>query len=176
MATTVPEIHERLRKAALDAYLEEYKQLKETWRSIETKAQGSIAVAGIFIAGALAFLTKMDAHLRCHEEILLFAGLACLIASVILAILVLRTRTTRAPPLGSFAGAYAIELVKVNTDADLQLHLDAFFRDGVSRWRDMITEVGKANESKADTLWCAQLFLIFAIVAVAVLSILKLII
>lgn len=173
---TVPEIHESIRKATLDAYLEEYKQLKETWRSIETKAQGSIAVAGIFIAGALAFLTKMDAHLRCHEKILMFVGLSCLIFSVILAILALRTKTTKVPPLGGFAGGYGIELVKVNNEADLQIHLGAFFRDGVSRWRDVITEVSESNEEKANTLLCSQLFLIFAIVAVAVLSLLKLII
>ena len=174
--SNVSEIHERMRKAALDAYLEEYKQLKETWRSIETKAQGSIAVSGIFIAGALAFLTKQESQLRCPDKLLLFIGLACLIASVILAILVLRTLVTTVPPLGNVVGPYAMGMVSVPEEADLLLHTDAFFTDLVSRWDNIINEVSNTNEAKADTLWSAQLFLIFAIIAVAVLALLKLII
>ena len=165
-----------MRKAALDAYLEEYKQLKETWRSIEAKAQGSIAVAGIFIAGALAFLTKLETYLGRPDKVLLFAGLACLIASVILAILVLRTHVTTVPPLGTVVGQYALGMVNVQAAADLELHTAAFFNDVVSRWQNIISEVGKANEAKAKTLWWAQLFLILAIIAVAVLALLKLII
>ena len=173
--STVPEIHERMRKATLDAYLEEYKQLKETWRSIETKAQGSIAVAGIFIAGGLAFLTKLEAHLGRADKALLFIGLTCLIGSVILSILVLRTKVANVPPLGSIVGAYALGMLRLKSVDDLEVHTGAFFRDVVTGWRNIIGEVTAANASKARTLWVAQLFLILAILVVAVLSLIKLI-
>jgi hypothetical protein len=173
--STVPEIHERMRKAALDAYLEEYRQLKETWRSIEAKAQGSIAVAGIFIAGGLAFLTKLETSLGRADKLLLFIGLACLIGSVILAILALRTHVTTVPPLGNVVGEYALGMVHVQVEADLELHTAAYFTDVVGRWQNIINEVTKTNETKAQTLWYAQLFLIFAIIAVAGLTLFKLI-
>lgn len=85
---TFEETRESLRKVTLDAYRDEYNQDTETWRSLETKAQGNIAVAGIFIAGSLAYLTKSDLRLEHHEEIFLLIAIVCLIVSVILSILV----------------------------------------------------------------------------------------
>ncbi|MDQ3474098.1 MAG: hypothetical protein M3447_10210 [Acidobacteriota bacterium] len=60
------EIRETWRKATLDAFLDEYREQTETWRSLETKAQGNIAVAGIFVAGSLAYITKSDLILQHH--------------------------------------------------------------------------------------------------------------
>ena len=171
-----PSIISSLREATLAAYLEEYKKLNETWRSIETKAQGSIAVSGIFIAGALAFITKADLLLRRYEKILLFVGLTCLIVSVILAIVTSRTMSIIAAPLGSFRAKHTIDLGAVKDEADLQQYLPIIFAEHVAEWKKVIAAVNAVNDRRAKTLWLAQLFLILAILAVALLAILKLIV
>ena len=164
-----------LREATLAAYLEEYKKLNETWRSIETKAQGSIAVSGIFIAGALAFITKADLALSCYEKTLLFVGITCLIVSVILAIVTSRTVAIITAPLGSYRAKHTIDLGQVKTEAELQEYLPLLFAEHVVEWKRVIDAVNSVNVKRAETLWAAQLFLIFAIIAVAMLAILKLI-
>jgi hypothetical protein len=98
--TALQGIGATLRDATLVAYLEEYKELTETWRSLESKAQGNIAVAGIFIAGSLAYLEKLSPQLQRHEQVFLLIAIACLIVSVILAILALKTQTITPPTAG----------------------------------------------------------------------------
>jgi glucan phosphoethanolaminetransferase (alkaline phosphatase superfamily) len=171
-----PSIISNLREATLEAYLEEYKKLNETWRSIEAKAQGSIAVSGIFIAAALAFITTANLVLRCHEKILLFIGLSCLIISVILAIITSRTISIIAAPLGSFRAKHTIDLGKVQNEAEQQEYLPILFAEHVAEWKKVIAAVNAVNDRRAATLWLAQLFLILAILAVALLAILKLIV
>ena len=172
---TEPATIANLRQATLDAYLEEYKKLIETWRSIEAKAQGSIAVSGIFIAGALAFITSANLVLRWHEKLLLFVGLTCLIVSVILAIVTSRTLSIVSAPLGNFRAKTTLDLAQVKTEAELQEYLPILFAEHVSEWKEVILAVSAVNDRRAQTLWSAQLFLIFAILAVALLAILRLI-
>ncbi len=171
----IKDLHTILRTSTLEAYRDEYKEHSETWRSLETKAQGNIAVAGIFIAGSLAYLTKQDLHLRCHEAGCLLVALVCLIVSVILSILTLKTRTITPPPLGSFVDHYTTHLVKIVVEPVLQTRLPSFFSDQVREWRKVIGEVRESNEAKARYLWIAQRFLIAAILGVAALSLSKLI-
>ncbi len=173
--TALQGIGATLRDATLVAYLEEYKELTETWRSLESKAQGNIAVAGIFIAGSLAYLEKLSPQLQRHEQVFLLIAIACLIVSVILAILALKTQTITPPPLGSFVAYYSTKLVKIETEATLQTYLESFFAEHVSLWGVVIGQVKESNDSKAQYLWSAQRWLIAAIFAVAALSLSKLI-
>lgn len=166
-------IRESLRSATLAAYLEEYKEQTETLRSLESKAQGSIAVAGIFIAGTLAYLEKLNPNLQQHERVLILIALVCLIVSVVLAILALRARTIDAPPLGSFVAHYSILLVKIDSEQRLRPYQESFFTEHVSRWVDVMNQIREANASKAKYLRSAQQWLIAAILSVAALSLSK---
>ncbi len=58
------ELKEQLLASALEAYRQEYKELSESWRSLEAKAQAGVAVAGIFIAGVLAPVSWRNAGQR----------------------------------------------------------------------------------------------------------------
>jgi hypothetical protein len=40
-----------LLQVALEAYKDEYREISDSWRNTETKAQGAVAIAGIFMAG-----------------------------------------------------------------------------------------------------------------------------
>ena len=172
---TVAEIHDSLREATLDAYRDEYGEYSETWRTLETKAQGNIAVAGIFIAGSLAYLTKTDLNLAQHEQVFLLAAIICLIVSVVLSIIVLRSEEVTPPPLGSFVSHFSSVLLTKTNQTELETYVVTFFNDHAKQWEQVISEIRDGNDTKALFLWRAQLLLIIAIFAVAALSLSKLV-
>ena len=88
---------ESLLKAVIESYHEEYKVISDNCRNIEGKAQGSVAIAGIFIAGAFAYLQK-NITLVLYQKIILFIGVIFLILCVGFSILALRIRKLPAAP------------------------------------------------------------------------------
>jgi hypothetical protein len=171
---TDQEIRETWRKATLDAFRDEYREHSEIWRSLESKAQGNVAVAGIFVAGSLAYLTKSDLKLHQHEVIFLLAAVVCLIVSVLLSILTIKTQEITPPPLGSFVNHFVRVLLPMDP-ACFKGFLETFYADHANQWTKVIAELRESNETKAHLLWRAQEFLIAAILAVAALSLSKLI-
>lgn len=173
MASTA-EIKESFRQAVLDAYLIEYKELSETGRGLESKAQGSIAVAGIFIAAAFAYIRDITPIALSPEKILLGLAILLLVLSVILSILALRVRKVTAPPLGEFTHYYIKDLLQVTDEAAFQEYLPVVFNDHATRWLNIKQETYKLNQIKARYLWSAQLFLMASILTVALLTLIKL--
>ena len=173
MATS-QETRETWRKTTLDAFRDEYREHSEIWRSLENKAQGNIAVAGIFVAGSLAYLTKSDVKLYPHEVIFLLAAVVCLIVSVVLSILTIKTQEITPPPLGSFVNHFTRVLLGMDPIC-FKGFLATFYADHANQWIKVIAELRESNETKAQLLWRAQEFLIAAILAVAALSLSKLI-
>ena len=171
---SLQETRDELRTKTLEAFNSEYKELIEVWRGLETKAQGNIAVAGIFIAGSLAYIQKLDPNLLRHEKVFLGIAIGCLIASVLFAIATLTTQTVESPPLGLFVDHYSNDLLKIDSKTDLASHLNTFFSEHATLWRKVLAEIQTLNESKANHLWHAQIFLIVAMLSVASLSVSKL--
>ena len=96
----VSSIREFLRKNLFDSYRDEYKEISDIWRGLETKAQGNIAIAGIFIAGAFAFIAKPETGIHWLEKQFLIASLVFLVISVVSSVLVLKVREVYFPPMG----------------------------------------------------------------------------
>lgn len=80
----------------------------------------------------------------------------------------------RPPPLGSFVDHFTKMLLQ-KSETELSTYLATFFADHVNEWRTVINEAKESNQEKAKFLWKAQLLLIAAILAVAALSLSKLI-
>jgi hypothetical protein len=167
--TDISSSKEALKKAALEAYLHEYKELTETWRGLEGKAQGSITVAGIFIAASFAYVREIST-MRPYEKWLLGIAIALLVISVIFSIIVLKLRKVPPPPLGGFVSYYVRSLIEVNKNEDFQEATQIFFNKHTTKWQSVIEQMYKTNETKAKYLWLAQLILMIAIVIVACLS------
>src|SRR4028119_24929 len=110
--THLTEIKE-LRKQAITNSYDEYKELIATWRNLDTKAQGNITIAGIFIAGAFGYISKVDGQPALYEKLFFGLTIVLLITSVILAILVLRIRPVCSPPLGTFVTKYVTDISAV---------------------------------------------------------------
>ncbi len=162
-----------LREKALTASYDEYKELTAAWRSIDTKAQGNITVAGIFIAGAFAYLTKIDRPPAPEEKWIFVLAMIFLLMSVVLSVLVLRIREV--PP--HYLGGFMIEMVErvgYTKGREFQDYVLRFYNLHARRWGEANQRLNEANKEKGEFLWAAQVFLLVAIFTAAILVIIKL--
>lgn len=166
----VPNIEETLRREALEAYREDYKELVDNWRSLESKAQGAVAIAGIFIAGAFAFIREIDTNTYLIEKILLVAVILFLITSVAFSVYALKIRAIAAPPFGANVERLVNDLLNIEDQSEIAERLPNYINDQISEWKKVNGEVEIAIESKAERLWRAQRALLYAILTIAVLT------
>jgi hypothetical protein len=171
----LPELRESLESSVLDSYQEENKELSETWRSLETKAQGAVAISGIFIAGAFAYIREVNLQAHRVDKIFLGTCILSLVVSVVLSIFALRVRKVAAAPIGEYLDDLVQDLLQLENDGELEERLPDFVRDQIGLWRRVVKAASATNKSKASYLLAAYVFLVLAILMVALLSILKLV-
>ncbi|HEX8499702.1 MAG TPA: hypothetical protein VF659_03855 [Pyrinomonadaceae bacterium] len=155
---------------ALDAYEVSYKELAANWRGLEAKAQGSITVAGVFIAASFAFLQKIQPELRAVEKILLGAGLFFLVMSVLLAVSVLLVKSVPAPIFGDKIARFATSLYEADEGAEFPQSAMGRYRAYFEEWQKVIDATQELTMRKAGRLSQAHGFLRAAIVTVAILA------
>lgn len=167
---------ESLYKLVIESYRDGYKELADAWRNLETKAQGNIAISGIFIGAVFAYTQKTNPSFQQNEQILLGVAAFLLVVSVIFSIIALKIRTVPVPPLGGFVDKLVIDLlehVKDKDEADLATRIPGFCYDQVIEWRAVEVKVIESINLKARSLKGAQIFLTVAILTVGVLTLLK---
>jgi hypothetical protein len=153
-----------LHETILAAYEAEYTELADTWKTIEDKAQGTVTIAGIFIAGALGFIRELPSSTPEYERWFLAATSILLIASVITCIVALRVQAVAAPPLGEDIEALATDLLALEDDSEIAERTPRFLGDVTRKWRSGNDAMDIRNEEKANLVWAAQILLAAAVV------------
>jgi hypothetical protein len=162
---------ESLLKTVLDAYRDEYEKMVGSWRGLEGKAQGNIAIAGIFIAGAFAFVRDIIRTSPNYQKHIFVVVLVLLVVSVINSLLALRIRSVPGPPGGEMLSKLVGDLLPLISEKDFEDRMQAFIGDQIKGWKQCVEKVREANGDKAVYLWVAQLALLAAILLVAALTI-----
>jgi hypothetical protein len=171
MAETTYDIKKSLYKETLDAYVAQYKDITETWKSLETKAQGTVTIAGIFIASAFVFIKDIrTSNLIFNQRLLLVAAVSCLILSVIFAILALTLRSIASPPGGERISLIVKDILRLNEGETAETHAAALpdlrlslFNEQIRDWKKAIDSANETIEFKVGWLWWAQWLLVLAI-------------
>ena len=159
-------------KDVLAAFKEEYRDLSETWRHLDAKAQGAVATAGVFLAAAFAFVKSFtEGQLPSGDRYVLIATSALLVVSVALAVLALRIREITAAPVGARLEQLAKDLSLITTDEERRTRAPDFLGEQIDMWRDANTATTKANATKAAFVLASQVTLLLAVLAIAVLTI-----
>lgn len=162
-------------KATLEAYREEHRDINEAWRQLDAKAQGTAAIAGVFLAAAFVFVREINSlKPSLWTRAGLVVAIGCLVTSVALAVVAMRVRQVSAAPLGEPVEQLAEDLMAVADEAERLARMPAFVRDQVAPWKEVNEELRKAIQSKAESVSRAQLWLLAAIGAVAVVTVLVL--
>lgn len=161
-----------LSRLALESYREEYRDLSETWRSLDTKAQGLGAIAGIFLAALFAWARELPVTLGRCEHWLVVGSILLLVGTILAVVLALRVRRVAAPPLGEETAQMVTDILRKQSADELGERLAAFYHDQITAWKDTNRDMRQHADSKASRIGFAQATVLLAGVFAAVLSIL----
>lgn len=158
-----------LLEGVLDSFKEEYRELSEVWKVLDSKAQGVIAIDGIFLAAIFAFIRTISAP-TFFEKIGISAALVTFAVSILYAVSALWIKTVSAAPLGSDLKVLADDLMGID-ETDKSERFYNFSRDHSSLWKSTTDDIYKINQDKASSLGSAQRYLIGAILISTILTI-----
>jgi hypothetical protein len=136
----------------LDSYREEYRELSDNWRSLDTKAQGTAAIAGIFLAAALAFVRELAKGLASFDRALLVLAITTLFLVVLLAVFAMKVRQVEMAPNGEDFERMTDDLLSPELLHELPTRLPALVRDRAKVWRQVNAKVAEQNGRKAELL------------------------
>lgn len=146
-----------LLRFSVEAFREEYKELSENWRHLDTKAQGNIAISGILLAAAVAFLGRTHGVPCVAERVLIVLAIANLALTIVLAVICLRVRWVEGPPHFGARQQMVSDLMQAEEQTARASRLGDLLNEEISQWTASNHETRVAVESKAKVLAWAQL-------------------
>ncbi|PYQ28268.1 MAG: hypothetical protein DMF56_15745 [Acidobacteria bacterium] len=160
-----------MRSELREAYREEFKNIVEAWKTLETKAQGVITVCGIFVAAAFAHLRDASL-LATSTRLVVSVVLALLIGSILFALQSLQLRPVTLPPLGTFLrqGVHDVTRQGDASIADLARRFDIEIE---AAWEETIQAIVRLNIRKARGVTAAQILAVAAVLAAGASTILS---
>ena len=156
--------------AVVEAYRAEFSRAEETWRAIETKAQGTVAVAGIFAGFALNFAKDLPTSATAPARWLTVSAVSVLALSIGCAAGSLMVRSLDDPPSGGFHEELRDALWDQPSYARWE-YVAPLRRNVILAWQQANASRGTANARKARLVRVSQGFLLSAIVVAAVLAV-----
>lgn len=158
-------------KGGLESYKTHYELLVKVATVLDSKAQTTITIAGIFIAAMFAFVRDLKTlELQHVEKYWLFATVILLILSILSSVIVFLLRPQTLPS-GADMEEVISDLEKFNSD-------DVFFKERfnvlhqqMSVWKKPIISIKDSNNSKVKYLWSAQTLLLLAIISAGLLTV-----
>lgn len=148
------------------AYEFQYADVSALWRTLETKAQGVVALTGVFVGIAFVIADKLRPLSTCLRTGLVIA-VSCFTLATGLAVVSLIVRQLPAPPAGNDLG----QLLRDYLGGDLTLARTLNLRrDYLRLWSRSIGERVHANNCKAGWLKAAQLMGLAGVVTMAIVT------
>ena len=161
--TGSPLTHYAALTETLAAYQSDYRDALGHWRNLETKAQATVAVTGIFIAAALPVVRDLKAGTTLWIRVPLLLAALALVMAVVFAVLALRIRLVARPPSGKDLLGLVQDLFREPAASDMVLASRNFLRDRIRTWEAAVDERLRTNDHKATRLRSAQYSLLGAI-------------
>jgi hypothetical protein len=170
------DIKTKLQAEALNARREEYKELNDIWRTLETKAQANVTISGLFIGSIFAMVKDNIAVDNCMQIFFLCITILALLSSVIFSILVLKIRTVNLPTFGNRTQEIVSTLVTNSKGLDnISKSWFSFLEQQATFWKEVNDDYKEKNEDKAAYVYWAQVSLGIAILAIAAVILIKII-
>jgi hypothetical protein len=166
----LPSLHNAGLLEVLSAYQSDYKDAVEHWRSLETKAQASITMAGIFLAAGFALVRELDPTTTWWVRGLLLIGALALMVAVVFAVLALKVRVVPAPPSAETLNRIVNDFFRAPGPTNLEQETRNQLHDRIRTWQGCVRDRVQLNRSKAQNVLRAQLALLTTVTVVALLT------
>ena len=145
-----------LQKDVLEAYRREFDYLSSTFRDLDSKAQGSSSIAGIFLAAVLAFVNRQGMMTLPILRGAAALGVICLIGSLIYSLQALTIRLLTRPPSGEDFERLLRDLRAPSAAADIRARGYNFYGDISGLWLEIVKERREINLKKASYIRRSQ--------------------
>jgi hypothetical protein len=159
-------------EAVVAAYQNDYSRLEADWASIEAKAQGTLAVAGIFVGFALGYTKDLQASASKTIKGLLIAVIGLLLLGVGSAATALFVRSRRLPPDASFQEKLATDWFALDT-SERESYRPFLTENLRIAWAFVVKEQAENNNKKANRVLVAQILLLAAVSLTGLLAVVK---
>ncbi len=164
----------RLLEKVLQSCAEEYSFHERIFAHLDTKAQSTTAISGIFLAAALAFLhgdavEQLTAQAGLLGLILVGLAILGLIVSVVFALVAMRVQTVPAPLAAADKLKMVDEVLSLDEKEFDEGTVEAHLRDRGSAWPKVLEGISKTNDAKAQSVWYAQCSLAVSILFVGLM-------
>jgi hypothetical protein len=161
------DVHKSTARLLLSHAQAEYASLADTWQSIEQKAQGTVAIVGIFLTTAAAAYSKID-QVGLPARYVLFFAVLCLVAAALIAITTLFVRSFTAPEGLEEVVPWARSVYAADGDGSDQKAIRDFVGHRIHGWTQANKALHKENGRKAQYLRWSQILLFAGIVLLMV--------
>ncbi len=162
-----------LEKMVLTSFKEEHSRVETRYRALDTKAQATAGIAGIFLAAIFAFIRSVNTAMPFWEFALVVASLISLVLSISTAVLAMRIYRVTAPPQGIFVRHVVDQRVKRDWPEGADLPLLGLFNAQSSKWAMTIESLEEAVAHKALKVRISQWLLVLATGSVAAATVVQ---
>lgn len=170
--TPEPISDSKLLKMALDARREEYKDLSELWRHLDTKAQSTVPLVGILMAAFVGFVTKKGGPVCVADRVLSVGEVLLLTATAVLFVVSLTLRESIGAPFLGVLQSMIDDVLKLSPDERAK-RMDDLAREELDAWEKCNDSVRLVTEKKSKWLYRGQISICVAILWLAVFAVIQ---
>lgn len=163
-----------LLERTLQSCADEYKDKGLTFSNLDTKAQNTITIDGVFLAAVFAFLqgdnlTKFICLGGTYAIIFLGFSIILLLSSALFCLYTMKIRKIVAPLESEALDQMVQHILSVDPSEFTDTTAENFLRDQISVWKEVLIDMSKNNLDKAKAVLIGQILLTSAIVIIAIL-------
>ncbi len=158
----------KLLERVLTTSAAEYADKGRIFTNLDTKAQNTATIAGIFLTGAFVFIGKesLDWFISRGGPIvitLLSITIVLLVVSIVFCIIAMKIQRTLTPMASKDFACMVEEILQIEPADFTDERIENFLKDQIRVWTAVLSDISKANDNKAASVLGGQLFLSFAI-------------
>ena len=154
----------------LEARVDLYDRLLDTWKGLEGKAQGVAGLSGVFVGAVFAFIRGVGEGTSLGQRQLLAFALLLLAVAVLFAVAALTIRKLPGRPLDASAKALA-DLPRVEDDTELRERMRLLLLEHAAAWEPVCSALRATNAKKARLVMGGQVIVGTAVIVVVFLSV-----
>lgn len=154
---------------ALGHAKDEHDRLLDAWKQVDSKAQGTAAIAGLFLAAAFAFVRNTGLAITSQEKVLLGVSLFSLVCSIGTSIWVLLLREASSPLNATQVTTMVMDALRMPKEEATERY-DALLFDTLDAWQAVTDSLRSQLDSKTRCLGWAQNALLVSTIAVLILT------
>ncbi len=161
---------DEIRQTVATGIAAEYDRVESVWRALESKAQGTIAVAGVFAGFALNFSKDIPKLVHPAVKLTTIATVILIALSILYSALALRVRGMARPPSGMYLRKLAEDFALLESEQERCEYRPVLQKMIIDEWSKAASELQAASTAKADYISSSQGLLLFAILSAAILA------